>query len=67
MANERAKHLQLLIKNVSCTEIYGSDCIFEDGTATLRFNCQELLEHIALYDLCLTWYGTTIMDLPKIC
>ena len=67
MANARAKHLQLLIKNGSCTEIYGSDCIFEDGTATLRFNCQDLLERGIEYGLSLTWYGTTIMDLPKIC
>ena len=65
MANAQAEYLQLLVKHGSGTEIYGSDCVFEDGVATLRFDCQSLLKKGVWYDLCLAWHGSVFMDIPK--
>lgn len=60
-----ADRLQLLIKTSAADELYVVDSKYEDGIATMTFDCSNLIFDGLWYDLVLTWDGAVVMDVPK--
>lgn len=65
IAREEARYLQLVVKTGTGDEIYVADAEFESGTATMAFDCSDLLKEGVWYDVCLAWRGALITDVPK--
>jgi len=62
---DEAVHLQLVVKSGTGDEIYGAEAEWGDGVATMKFDASLLIEENIWYDMCISWYGSIIMDVPK--
>ena len=65
IASSVEENLELLVKTDIADEVYVSDCVYENGVATMTIDMNNLLFDGLWYDALIAWNGTIVMDIPK--
>ncbi len=66
IASTQAENLQLVVKSGAGDEIYSANSVWDNGVATMTFDCTLLLEEGLWYDMCLAYRGAIVCDVPKL-
>lgn len=61
----KAEHLQLLIKTDIADDVIVANCFYSNGVATMMVSYDQLDWKGVWYDVCLTWRGAVISDVPQ--
>lgn len=60
-----SEYIQLVVKTNTADDVYVVDCTYNDGVATMSFDCTQMIWDGVWYDLSIAWRGAVISEIPQ--